>query len=64
MKSTILVVILVVAVAAGSAHAQFRPSRKKNEDKYADVNIEEVCEDRCEEFVMPMYARKFKGYVA
>ena len=62
MKSTILVVLLV---AAGSvAHAQFRPSRKKNEDKYADVNIEEVCEDRCEEFVMPMYARKFKGYVA
>ena len=42
MKSTILVVILVVA---GSAHAQFRP-RKKNEEKYADVNVEEVCEDR------------------
>ena len=50
MKSTIsaaVTISLVVAVVAlGSAHAQFRPRKRGKEDAYADVNVEEVCEDR------------------
>ena len=47
MKSTIVVVIFVVWSFAGSgARGQRYTRRKKEGEKYADVNIEEVCDDR------------------
>ena len=48
MKSTIsaAATLLLVVAVSGSAHAQFRPRKRGKEDAYADVNVEEVCEDR------------------